>query len=654
MHKDFEGQYPEMEKGISWSKAAAYIWPTLRRYPVRLSAVLVLGVGVAVSEGLSIALIVPFIESLREKGSSSLATNSPIAFLMPIFEDMATNNKIRVIALMLLVFQSTKALMIYLSSRTALGLQIRIDKAQRLAVFDDLLAAGLGFIHREKLADFFTILNNFTGQVGSTTMLALAAVPLVATTTLYMAVLFMMSWQLTIIALSMATLSTFIMTGLTKRMRIYGSRVNRAAVRLNHIGFESLSSMRIIRLFAREDYVSARFEDGVRDLQRHAYAKGKTQTLVGPLYQATNVFALAMLLVVATLVLQREAEFWISLILVFMVVLFRLMGPTSGLNNTRIQIAGLLPSVHSVIEYFERQDKEYLPEGSTVFGHLHEGIRIENVSFRYIDEEAEVLSDLSFDIPKGKMTAIVGASGSGKSTLISLLSRLYDPTGGRIVVDGLDLKDYKSKTWRRKVGVVSQDTFLFNDTLRANILFGRLDATDSEIDEAARKANAHQFTMEMADGYETLLGDRGVRLSGGEAQRVAIARAMLSNPDVLILDEATSSLDTEAERVVQEAIDRATEDRTVVAVAHRLSTIRDADNIVVLEYGRVVEQGTHDELIAKQGRYWHYVRLQDLSVEERVAEAPVPSSNSDRPDQSDHPEISPVADSSSPPEGSAK
>ena len=211
------------------------------------------------------------------------------------------------------------------------------------------------------------------------------------------------------------------------------------------------------------------------------------------------------------------------------------------------------------------------------------------------------------------MTAIVGGSGSGKSTLISLLARLYDPTEGNIIVDGMDLKEYKSSTWRGRMGVVSQDTFLFNDTLGSNIRFGKLDANDREIEAAAHKANAHDFTLEMPDGYETILGDRGIRLSGGQAQRVAIARAILVDPEVLMLDEATSSLDTEAEQLVQGAIDRVAGQRTVVVVAHRLSTIRDADNIIVLEHGELVEQGRHEELIAKRGRYWHYVQLQNLT-----------------------------------------
>jgi ABC-type multidrug transport system fused ATPase/permease subunit len=573
--------------------------------------------GVALADLLSVALLVPFVESLRGDAPSSLLSGTPIAFVDQYFDGMGTGAKIRAVALALFVSQLAKSILSYSGRRMVLRLDIKTQRYLRMSVFDDLLSAGLGYIHREKIANLFTILNQYTGHTVTVLQLVVKSVPSAITAVLYIAVLLTISWPLTVIAIVMAGLTTFSLGGLSVRMKRYGARRNQASVRLNHIGFESLSAMRLIRLFARERYTRDRFEDGLRDLQRQLYDMGKADALVGPLYQLTTVSALAIILVVATFVLQTESRVLVEVILIFMVILFRLAGPMNGLNHTRLQMAGNIPAVHALIEFLERRDKERLTDGDRIFNRLEEGIRVESVSFRYASKGVDVLSDLSFEIPRGKTTAIVGASGSGKSTLTSLLSRLYDPTQGRILVDGHDLRQFKQRTWRSQVGVVSQDTFMFNDTVEYNIRFGKLDATPEEIREAARPANADVFIEEMPDGYETVLGDRGVRLSGGQAQRVSIARAILADPELLVLDEATSSLDTESERLVQEAIDLLSKDRTVLVVAHRLSTIRDADNIVVLENGRLVEQGTHEDLIARQGRYWHYVRLQDLGVEKQ-------------------------------------
>ena len=614
MLPNFSTQDPNLQKDITWLQAIKVTWRRLRRYPFALVAVVLLAIGVALSEGLSVGLVLPFLESIRGEQTSSVLSNTPVGALTPYFASMSTEAKIRAIAVALLIFQGARSIMTYLHLRLGLWLQTKIDMDLRAAVFDQLLRVGLGFIHKEKLGHLFTVLNNYTGNSAAVALNLVNMVPPVVILALYVGLLLSISWQLTLLAIAMAGVTAGLMGRVIRLLRHRGRLFNQAAVRLNHLGFESLSAMRVLRLFAREDYARERFAEGLDDFRHQTYARGSLQSLVSPLFTVSNVLVLALLLIAATLVLERDDQVWVELTVIFMVVLFRLMGPTSVLNNSRAVITSLLPALQSMLEFLQRQDKQFLPEGQTEFAGLKEAIRIHGVSMRYSPTEPDVLSDVSFDIPKGKLTAIVGASGSGKSTLVSLLARLYDPVSGGISADGADLRDFKSSTWRRRVGVVSQDTFLFNDTIRTNIRFGRLDATDEEVVAAAEEANAHGFITGMQEGYDTIVGDRGVRLSGGEAQRVAIARAILADADLLILDEATSSLDTEAERLVQEAIDQVTEQRTVLAIAHRLSTIRDADNIVVLEDGRVVEQGTHNELVARRRRYWHYVQLQDLET----------------------------------------
>jgi subfamily B ATP-binding cassette protein MsbA len=238
------------------------------------------------------------------------------------------------------------------------------------------------------------------------------------------------------------------------------------------------------------------------------------------------------------------------------------------------------------------------------------GVRYEGVYSTY--GEHDILKDINLEVKKGSMLAIVGPSGSGKTTMVDLIPRFYDPRIGRIFIDGVDVKDVTLKSLRQKIGIVTQETILFNDTIKENILYGKPDATDIELEKAAVQAHAHDFIKNLPMGYGTIIGDRGMKLSGGERQRIAIARALLKNPPILILDEATSQLDTESERIVQEALDRLIQGRTVFVIAHRLSTVRNAHRIVVLDRGMIVEQGTHQELIQKDGLYKRLYSMQEL------------------------------------------
>jgi len=618
MPANFDTQDPELSFKMTRRRALSFLWGLLRKYPFGLATVILIGIGVALSEWMSIALLLPFLESLRGDGATGLAEHKVIGFLLPYFEGLTVVSKIRIIAVALLVFEIIKQGLRFLNGRLSYLLQIKVDREIRMSTFDHLLKVGLGFIHKEKIANLFTILNNYTGHTSQMALMLVTVVPDLFTMAVSLYILISLSVQLSVIALVFSFITSLLMGGFMEKARILGRAFNQCAVRCNHIGFEMLSGMSLIRLFAREKTVRKKYREAINELHQATYRKGLLESFVTPFSTTLYVLVLMVLLIAATFILAKKSEFWVELLFIFLVISSRINAPMGRINTLRAQLAGFLPSISSLQEFLRDDNKPILPEGTLTFDHLKEGIRFENVSFDYATDEAEVISELSFNIPKGKTTAIVGASGSGKSTLVALLARLFDPTSGRIVVDGCDLREFQSRTWRRRIGVVSQSSFFFNDTIRNNITFGRPDATDQEVKEAALKANAHEFISEMQEGYETSLGDRGVRLSGGQAQRVAIARAVLVDPELLILDEATSSLDTVAERMVQEAIERVCQNRTVVVVAHRLSTIRDADNIIVLEKGRIVEQGNHEELIAKRGIYWNYVKLQSLGEKKSV------------------------------------
>jgi subfamily B ATP-binding cassette protein MsbA len=288
----------------------------------------------------------------------------------------------------------------------------------------------------------------------------------------------------------------------------------------------------------------------------------------------------------------------------------RLVPIIQDVNGTRAVISSLHGSAENIKELLRTDNKTYFKNGKIEFSGLKRSIEFIDVDFGY-DTKNLVLKNITLSIERGKMTALVGASGAGKTTLADLIPRFYDPTQGKVLIDGIDLRQFEINSLRQKLAIVSQDTFIFNTSVRNNIVYGKEGATEQEIQEAARLANALEFIQDMPEGFETQLGDRGVRLSGGQRQRIAIARALLRNPEILILDEATSALDSVSERLIQESIEKLSVGRTVIAIAHRLINIMRADKVVVLEQGEIVEQGTYNELLALRGKLWDYHQIQN-------------------------------------------
>jgi ATP-binding cassette, subfamily B, bacterial MsbA len=296
-------------------------------------------------------------------------------------------------------------------------------------------------------------------------------------------------------------------------------------------------------------------------------------------------------------------------LLAFLFVLFRSTPLLRQLNSASGQLSSFQGSLGHVKELLRTDDKVYLQNGDRVFEQLRQGIEFRAVNFDYEPGEP-LLRQINLTIERGQMTALVGASGAGKSTLVDLIPRFYDPTTGTILIDGVDLRSFDINSVRRQLAVVSQDTFIFNDSVRNNIAYALEDVDDRAIWQAARLANALEFIQELPQGFDTQLGDRGVRLSGGQRQRIAIARALLRNPDILILDEATSALDSVTERLIQSSLETLSAGRTVIVIAHRLSTIVRADKVIVLEQGQIVEQGGYQELLDRRGKLWNYHQMQ--------------------------------------------
>ncbi len=586
----------------------------LRPHPALLSAVVAASVLATLAEGLSVGLLLPLMDMLDGQTSLHVGHLS-FAWMDQWLGTWSLVERVRWLAVGFVVLAIVKMAVDYWTSLLSYRLQIAVDRRLRLDVFRQLLDVDIGFIHRHRAGGLFTILNNYTGHSGRVAQQMAVQLTNALIITVYVACLLAISWPLTVVAVASCLLASVALNRLLRRTRPAGAAFNEAAMDMCAVGIESLSALATIKLFGRDAHVYDQYRRVIGRMQDRLYQKGRLESFVKPLFHLVSTTMMAIIIIAGTMFFTGLPNTWIPILMLFVVIMIKLAGPAATLNGARNAVAGYLPSVEAVFDFLFKNDKALLVDGTQTFTTMQSGVQFDQVVFRYEDGTDNILNDVSFHIPRGSTTAIVGASGVGKSTLVNLLVRLYDPQAGNISIDGVDLRAYAIDSWRSRVGVVSQDTFIFNDTVLANIQFGYLAATEEEIVEASRRAYAHDFIEQLPQGYHTLLGDRGVRLSVGQRQRLAIARALVADPELLILDEATSALDTITERQVQEAFAALRRGRTVLAIAHRLSTIADVDHIIVLHDGRVAEAGTHGELLAARGHYWRLVHLQQLDVE---------------------------------------
>lgn len=417
-----------------------------------------------------------------------------------------------------------------------------------------------------------------------------------------------LDWRLTLFTVCTFPVVLWFMEFFGKKIRKTGGRIQECTADITSVLQESVASARVIKSFVREDYEVDRFDVENRANFRANMKNAQLMATLTPVVELVAAIGVTMIIWYGGNNVINGTITAGSLV-AFLTYAVNISNPIKRLTRVIGNIQKALAAAQRVFmiidmpeEIAESRDAKQLPEVSGK-------VEFQNVSFAY-DDKGNVITDLSFSVKPGEVIAIVGPSGAGKSTIANLLPRFYDVNKGDIKIDGHSVREVTLDSLREQVGIVPQETMLFNGSVYNNILYGRLDATKEEIEAAAKAANAHDFIMQLTDGYETKLGDRGVNLSGGQRQRIAIARAILKNPRILILDEATSALDTESERVVQEALDRLMIGRTSFVIAHRLSTVKNADKILVLEKGNLVESGTHDELLALDGLYAHLYKIQ--------------------------------------------
>jgi len=426
----------------------------------------------------------------------------------------------------------------------------------------------------------------------------------------YVVVLIAISPLLSVVVIILGTGLVATQCYLIPRIKSISREVTQATVAMTKQIIEPIQGLRLVHSFGKQRQAIGQVHQLTADLVPLMQKQERLTKVTEPLTQLLTISTVGGLLILGFIVLRNEQALLIPSLFTFITALNRLsskLGKLAGILNTLANNSGRMDRLNDILT---KQDKEWIRVGGTVFAALTDKIQFEQVALRYDANQAPTLQNINFVMPKGSVTALVGGSGGGKSSIADLLTGLYEPSEGQITVDGVNLRQYSLESWCQQMGVVSQDTFIFNQPILENIRYGRPEATETEVMEAAEQAQAHNFITALPQGYQTVVGERGYRLSGGQRQRIALARAILKQPEVLILDEATSALDSYSEQLVQQALAIFQKDRTVLVVAHRLSTITEADQILVLEQGKIVEHGTHQELLSRGKRYSYYWQLQ--------------------------------------------
>jgi ATP-binding cassette, subfamily B, bacterial MsbA len=423
--------------------------------------------------------------------------------------------------------------------------------------------------------------------------------------------LFTISFKLTMITILILPLSGGIISYVARQLKRRARQSQETLGRLNTILDEVLSGMRIVKAFNANKQVSNHFEKEVHNYARFTFSMQRKFALASPISEFLGIFVVAAIILIGgNMILQGSDALNASKFITFVAIFSQVLNPAKALSNSFSSLQRGIAAGERVFSITEQEPAIQNKPHAQTMDKFERSIRYEGVHFAY--DEEEVLKGIDLTINKGEMVALVGPSGGGKSTLADLLPRFYDPTKGVIKIDSIALTDYTVESIRAHMGIVAQESILFNDTIFNNIAFGQENATLEQVIEAARIANALEFIEQLEEGFETTIGERGTKLSGGQRQRISIARAVLKNPEILILDEATSALDSESERLVQEALQNVMKGRTSLVIAHRLSTIQKADKIVVIQGGRIVESGTHQELVEQKGLYMKLFEMQSF------------------------------------------
>ena len=515
------------------------------------------------------------------------------------------------VCIALIVVFSAKNIFLYIKNITLSVVQYKLIRDLRNKLYSHFHYLSLSYFNKNKSGELTAVLvNDIDNMRNSLSIMFQKLFVEPINIIILMSLLFIVSSKLAFIALLIIPISGVIIFGISHSIRRRSKRSQAQLAGMTSMIAETIGSMRIVKAFATKGFEINRFAKETQKYYKLMLRRDRLRFVSSPVSETFGATIAALLLWVGArdvLVVQSISS---EDFLRFILLLFSLFQPLKNLTNVVNELQNGLASADRVFAIMDiKSDIQDSTDARNVKD-LNSNISFNNVSFSYGKEHEKVLDKISFNIDKGEIIALVGPSGAGKSTLVDLIPRFYDTLGGSITIDGTDIREIQIGSLRSMMGIVTQETFLFDDSIKANIAYGVNNLSDKEIEEAAKAANAHDFIVKLADGYDTIIGERGVSLSGGQKQRIAIARAIVKNPPILILDEATSSLDSESEKHVQSAIENLMNHRTVFVIAHRLSTVHNASKILVLDKGKVVQEGKHEELVNTDGLYKQLHKMQ--------------------------------------------
>ncbi|MBW4664427.1 MAG: ABC transporter ATP-binding protein/permease [Chroococcus sp. CMT-3BRIN-NPC107] len=571
---------------------------------------IVFAIGSAAFEGFGLGFLLAFLQGLVNPNLPPIQTGFAWFDVSILGINKPPMERLYRVSTLILAATWIRAVFNYLNQVYTEMTQLRLVDRLKKRIFEQLQSLSLSYFSTSHSGE---LINTITGEISRLQQafgLSAFIITKGLTLVVYAVIIFQLSWQLSIIAIALFTLLAVGLSALNRQVREASFVVSRTNGNFASRAIELINGIRTVQASAAQQFERQRYYKASEDVVQSSIKATLGLAVVKPLAEGAATTVLVSMIILALTVFVPNGTLQIASLLTFLFTLFRLVPAIHELNGNRALLSSFGGAIDNVMQLLKTEDKKYLINGTQEFIGLKQAIEFRSVDFGY-EPNALVLNNITLTIKKGQTTALVGSSGAGKTTLADLIPRFYDPVQGQVSYDGVDLREFDINTVRHRMAVVSQDTFIFNTTVFDNISYAIENVTQKEVERAAQLANALEFILEMPEGFDTILGDRGVRLSGGQRQRIAIARALLRNPEILILDEATSALDSVSERLIQESLEKLSIGRTVIAIAHRLSTIAKADKVVVLEQGKIVEQGAYQELLLQRGKLWNYHNMQN-------------------------------------------